>query len=368
MIFEPLARLREKLCLLAGAGAQKLQDAKFSLQQGVVEAARRSPFLARGVNGLRKWRRSRRSSYNVRPFVIVNIELTNKCPLRCVMCPRTNNMTRPLGLMEFDVFRKVIDEYVEANPHGARFNSTWLHHFGESLVHPEFGRFMRYAVSKGVKAGMSVNPIMLTKPVARELLEARPAQLCISLDGHDDKSFMDIRGLKDAYDKSKENLLEFLKLKIEMGSKTHVVLQMIDFSLNRASIAALEAYWKNVPGIDESLCKNFTTWNGDAGDVNRFTEAPRPANAVLAARFGYAGCTRPWETLSVAWDGEVLSCCFDYDKKYPLGSVKEMTLAEIWNGPRMRALREEFLSNRVTNPLCRDCEYLYDQTGYAFRA
>ncbi len=57
-------------------------------------------------------------------------------------------------------------------------------------------------------------------------------------------------------------MMEYLRL------KTRVQLSMIDFSLNKESIAALKNHWESVAGIDEFLCKPFITWNGDGSDVN----------------------------------------------------------------------------------------------------
>jgi len=315
--------------------------------------------VVRSFRQLRDRRRLKgRAPTTTAPFRIIDIELTNRCPLRCVMCPRTNNMTRAQGLMEFGLFQKVVDEYVRVNPKTAATEEIYLHHFGESLVHPEFEKYMKYAVSKGLYACLSVNPILLTPDVAERLLESRPAKLYVVLDGHDDASFESIRGLKNAYEKSKENLLRFLKMKTERGIKTKIMLSMIDFELNKESIARLREYWTAVPGVDEFLAKPFITWNGDAADVNKFGP-PKRSNAELAKESGYASCNKPWTEISVTWDGDVIACCFDYDKKVPLGSVKDQTLTEIWNGPKMQALRREFIENKVTNPLCRDCAYLY---------
>lgn len=291
------------------------------------------------------------------PPRIGNIELTNRCPMRCVMCPRTNNMTREQGLMEFPVFKKVIDEYAAADPEWAASQFLWLHHFGESLVHPEFGKFVRYAVSRGVKVGLSANPIMFTGETSRELLTSGLSTLLASLDGHDDESFEKVRGVPDAYERSKANLMAFLKLKTELRSPTRVVLSMIDFSRNAESIARLEGFWRGVAGIDEFLRKPFVTWNGDAADVNRFAAPATPQSAVPRT----VACSAPWGAASIAWDGRVVPCCYDYDAKYVLGNVKDHTLSEIWNGEPMRALRREFLSGSVTNPLCRDCPQLYGE-------
>lgn len=322
-----------------------------------------STALTRGaLSRYRAWKMDRklagRTTVSTEPWRVFNVELTNRCPFSCIMCARTNNMTREQGLMDFDTFKAIVDEYAAASPGRAAAEITWLHHFGESLVHPEFGRFIRYAASKGLRPALSVNPLMLKPAVARELLESGVAHLNISLDGHDDASFEKIRGVKDAFEKSKQNLLEFLKLKIELGCKTRIILSMIDFSMNRDSIEQLRAYWESVPGIDEFSAKEFKIWNGGAEDVNRLAET-HVDNAELRKTRTRPACTVPWERMSAAWDGDVLACCYDYDKKYVLGSVKSKKMAEMWNGPEMRALRQEFLDNDVKNPLCRNCPELY---------
>lgn len=268
------------------------------------------------------------------------------------MCARTNNMTRDQGLMRFEVFQKVIDEFVAANPRAAARQEMWLHGFGESLVHPEFARFMRYAVDKGVNAGLSINPLMLTDDTARALIGARPAHLYFALDGHDDASFERIRGVPRAYTKSKERLLAFLAAKQAAGLKTKTTLVMIDFPRNRESIEAVREEWSQVPGLDHFMPKTFTTWDGTAPDVRELVKdcLPQVGREVT--------CAVPWHNLTVTWDGDVTACCLDYDKKQVVGNVERQTLAEIWNGPEIRSLRAQFIANDVTSPLCRNCDHL----------
>ena len=40
---------------------------------------------------------------------IYTVELTNRCAMTCVMCPR-KAMTRPIGDMNFETFRSVVDQ------------------------------------------------------------------------------------------------------------------------------------------------------------------------------------------------------------------------------------------------------------------
>ncbi len=289
------------------------------------------------------------------PFGIFNIELTNRCPMSCIMCPRTNNMTRAQGHMALGLFKRIIDELVHENSDYINHQPVWLHHFGESLLHPEFAECIQYAVQKSVVTCLSVNPLMLTETVSKVLLHSNPDMLYISLDGHDDASFEKVRGIKNAYHQSLKNLHGFLKLKQEMKNRSRTVLSMIDFDLNRQSIELTKSYWESQAGVDEFLMKSFCTWDGSAADINRMqdvhkTDPPR--------NFSRVECNFPWERMTVLWDGEVVPCCNDYNKKLSLGNLCDQTLSEIWNGPEMRQLREEFISNRVTNPLCHHCEKL----------
>lgn len=290
------------------------------------------------------------------PFGIFNIELTNRCPMRCVMCPRTNNMTRKQGVMDFDLFKQIINELIQENSAYINGEPLWLHHFGESLMHPQFGKFIRYAVAKEVLACLSINPFMLKQGVREELLESKPFMLYISLDGHDDESFQKIRGVKNAYQSSIDNLMHFLELKKVMGSECKIVLSMIDFHLNKQSVEKTQQYWESIDGVDQFLLKSFSTWDGNAKDVSSL--AKESGISFEPKKSPLVECNFPWERMTVLWDGEVVPCCNDYNKKLPLGNLKDSTLSEIWNGLAMKSLRAEFISNSVKNPLCRHCDKL----------
>ena len=67
------------------------------------------------------------------------IELTNRCPYTCKMCPRTSSMTRSLGDMSVDLFEKIIAQIAPHQSYVA------LHHFGESLVHKDLPNMIRLA-------------------------------------------------------------------------------------------------------------------------------------------------------------------------------------------------------------------------------
>lgn len=291
-------------------------------------------------------------------YFINNIGLTNNCPMKCVMRPRTKHMSRDIGYMELDVFRSVIDKMVADNPVHRSGKLVALHHFGESLMHRDVDKFIAHAESQGVSTVLSVNPIAFTDRVIGQLLDSSPSQLLISLDGHDDDSFFAIRGVEKSYERSKEKLFKYLTLKKERGVKTRIVVNMIDFKLNKNSIEQLKDYWEKVPGVDEFCAKSFGTWTGDAKEINAFKDGHLNVLTEKDSRPSYISCNRPWEAMTLTWDGDVVPCCYDYDKKEPLGNVSSQSLEAIWNGEPMRRLRAQFISGQITTALCRDCEEL----------
>ncbi|GFK94173.1 S-adenosyl-L-methionine-dependent 2-deoxy-scyllo-inosamine dehydrogenase [Fundidesulfovibrio magnetotacticus] len=289
------------------------------------------------------------------PFTLYNIELTNHCPMRCVMCPRTHAMTRPKGVMEFALFREVVDQLVAQAPKGLLASQpVWLHHFGESLLHPELDRCVAYAESRGLRTGLSLNPLLLSEDKGRALLKAGVSTLYCSLDGHDDASFAAIRGVKEAYESSAANLSRFLEIRQELGAKAEVFVSIIDFELNAASVELARRRWKDVPGVRAVYVKPFTPWDGSVEAISEISGNASAAVLDFTSK-GLVTCPYPWRSMTVAYNGDVLPCCFDFDGKYVLGNMGSASLAEIWNSPRMIALRREFLANRVCNPLCARC-------------
>jgi radical SAM protein with 4Fe4S-binding SPASM domain len=231
-----------------------------------------------------------------------------------------------------------------------------LHQFGESLVHLQFHEMIRYAADKGFRVALSINPLLLKDGIADRLLASGIDSLFISLDGHDDESFYQIRGLKNSYGPSVKRLEKFLRKKQALGLSMHIELSMINFKLNRQSIAEMQDYWGNRPGIDDFRNKEFMKWDGSANDINALAD-DQSDHAIEETIEKRGGCNLPWNQMAVMWDGRVVPCCYDYDGKYVLGNVREQSLMDIWRDEPMAALRREFESKKVSNALCVNCEF-----------
>lgn len=278
------------------------------------------------------------------PF-IDQIELTNRCPMRCRFCPRgvPGRMQRPTGFMELQLFRSLL---AQLHPEQARYRPLELHHLGESLLHPQVVDFVRCASEHGLPTEMSVNPSLLEPALAEALLAAGLRRLVVSLDGTDDQTLVQIRGPAARYGKAERNLEALLQAVAARGDGApKVVIQMIELAANRHQRAAflqrygslglptVQAYLKPLDGPDPDLAQ--------------------PAGEPLSYL-----CNYPFRSVVVLWDGRVVPCCRDDDARYVLGDLHEQSLAAIWDGPAAQQLRQRHREQRFgPGHLCTGCAF-----------
>lgn len=284
----------------------------------------------------------------IRPPLVNAIELTNACPMHCIACPRATAMTRPVGFIDMGLFKKVIDEIASLWPARSKWYGLYLHHFGESLLHPRFDEAMIYAREKGFRAMLSCNPLVMTEERAQRLFAAHPAEIWMMMDGIDDETFFRTRGVKNAYDVSLRQAIRAFEIKEAVSPETDLKIVAIDFPAFRGVVDKVEAYWKENHGLTIQR-KEYNSW----GDLTP------DASGMPREKYADGTCHFPWRGMVVTWDGTVVPCCRDYDCKYPLGNVREDSLTDIWNSERMKALRADLRTRSPRNALCRDCSTIY---------
>ncbi|MCC8164998.1 MAG: SPASM domain-containing protein [Planctomycetes bacterium] len=276
---------------------------------------------------------------------IVNLELTNHCPMKCAMCPRTYEMSRNKGYMDINLFKKIINDYSVNYVDDGGF-TLWLHHFGESLMHPHFDTAIKYPVSKGIRTGISVNPIMLDATTAERLLSSHPNIIYLMLDGDDEESFYRARGIDGIYWLSVENAVDTINLKNKISPETIIQITLVDNPLWKDSLDRAEKFWREAHQIN-ILRKEFWVWNGGIDAINAMCE-PNGQESI---------CQTPWNYISITWDGLVVPCCADFNNLFILGDLNKESIDQVWNGSRVEELRAELSSKIVTNNLCGSCPY-----------
>jgi radical SAM protein with 4Fe4S-binding SPASM domain len=281
------------------------------------------------------------------------IEPTNHCPYRCVMCPRSRLMTRDLGFMDMGLYRAIIDE-IATFDEAVRAKEIELFHFGESLLHPDIHGMVRYAAQQRLNTVLSVNAPELLPAVAERILAEGPARLIVSLDGYDEASYRRIRGAAADFATATANLRHLTALVRRNSPPTQVCIRMIRMTLNESHLERFCEEWEG-SGISVEI-RPFFPWTekelAGLGEVRKYPP--------------YMPCPFPWQYLVVQWDGTVVPCCRDYNGVNAVGNVREQSLREIWNGERYAAFRRQHRSGDYDgNIFCRDCMEIFYTDGDA---
>ena len=67
-------------------------------------------------------------------------------------------------------------------------------------------------------------------------------------------------------------------------------------------------------------------------------------------------CSRPFKYVYFLHNGDVSTCCWDFDDEFVVGNILEDNLMNIWNGPVAEEFREKHLDpDKMDIQTCIDC-------------
>jgi len=285
----------------------------------------------------------------------LKLELTNACNLRCPLCPHPR-MERPQGMMSPSLLQRIVEM---AAP---ELEFAYLHHLGESLLHPALGEMIAIARSRGAAAGLSTNATLLDDERGAAILDAGLDLLVISLDAATEPTYAALRPARrpgatslDGVTALVERFLVKRERRGEGARRPLVSVQMLITERTAPERAAFVARWHRPERGVAVMLKEPRDWAGAVPLV--------PSLQAL----GRGGCRMPWTELTVLWDGRVVPCANHAEAVNVLGDLSVQTLDEIWDGPALRALRAAHAAgDSAAVPVCARCPgHTLDDAGAA---
>lgn len=270
--------------------------------------------------------------------VVMNIEPSLRCNSNCIMCPRTRAV-RPVGDMEFELFRKIAAEMAEAG--GVRVCN--FHKDGEPLMNPRLEEMIGLAKDSGACdfSHFNTNALLLSKERALRLIECGVDDITMSVDAATEETFALVKqtGSLRLVEGNIERLLE---LREHGRSSTPWV---------RVKLCAME---ETIPEIDRFVKR----WTGIADEV-QIQEVHNYGGGNEGSMAGQEGrypCQFWWSSMAVNWDGTVSVCSVDYSGKVILGDLKRDSIRSIYGGPAYSLHRRAMLSGDYGfHPVCSGC-------------
>jgi radical SAM protein with 4Fe4S-binding SPASM domain len=281
------------------------------------------------------------------------LEPTDVCNLRCVMCPQSMPKPFTKGYMEWELFTKIVDEA------GHFVYDLNLCHRGESTIHPRIVDMVRYVKERGIHIRLHTNGAFLHEEMSAALIDAGVDVISFSFDGYTPEAYEKIRVFAK-FEQTTRNIVRLLELKKARAARTpYVILETIDFSIGKASAEAraheqaFRARFEGLP-LDRFVVKRPHNWAGTYAEGD-------PAAAGQA--HSYSPCTFPWYALVIFWDGTVSPCPQDWYGDLALGNLRDRSIADVWNGPKMRELRRKMREKAVDDlSPCNQCDMLWRPT------
>lgn len=288
--------------------------------------------------------------------VIINVEPTNLCNLRCPLCTTgSGQMRRPKGKLNFDLYRRLIDELAP------RAIYVTLYHQGEPYLNPLFTRMVAYAKAKGLYVTTSSNGHFFTDESAEETVRSGLDSMIISLDGTTQESYARYRVGGDLA-RVLDGIRRLTAAKKRLGSRTpYLFVQFLVMRHNEEEIPAMQQLAAEL-GVDRLLIK--TTQVGSAQEAVEWLPEEeeyrryRVQGGRLEVKRGKGACPRPWLTTLMDWDGVIVPCCFDKNADHAFGNLPAVaSFRELWRNPAYQSFRRQILRNRAAIDICRTCNY-----------
>ncbi|NQT90528.1 MAG: radical SAM protein [Candidatus Omnitrophica bacterium] len=289
----------------------------------------------------------------------IGIEITNHCNIRCIICPHGHDLVKKKGYMNFEVFKKIIDDIYES-PYKPDVVS--LFGMGESLLHPEFFRMAGYGKSKGFYQRLTTNAFFITRPIADEIISSGAwDKIEISFDDSAEK-YEEYKGGK-IYKQILDNIDYF----ISKNERIPITISFIQYELTEPFQISDEIRArfdkKNVTLIACEVC----SWAGRM-DMGFLSEATQKKLLTKARKEPLKmKCGNGADMGAFAWDGFLRACFMDYNNEHVFGNVKNRNAVELLLCDGRKKFIDNIISgNHKKNSICKDCLAPYNTDDKKF--
>ena len=286
--------------------------------------------------------------------VSYSIEPTNHCNLKCPECPSgLGTLTRPLGLLRFDNFKKIIDEIKSTGFYVQLFFQ------GEPFINKQLGQMISYAQKSNVYISISTNGHFINEENVDNVLENAPDKLIYSVDGMDEASYQNYR-VGGTYKQADIGLRTLINRKKELGlKKPFVEFQFIVMKQNEHQLDDVLRYRKEV-GVDKVVFKTMQISSYDNAlkflPSNKKFRRYALDNQSFKIKNGIKNhCFALWRTSVITWDGKVVPCCFDKNAQFEFGIVNGRSFKDIWKSNEYQDFRTKVLTHRKSIDMCMNC-------------
>jgi radical SAM protein with 4Fe4S-binding SPASM domain len=286
--------------------------------------------------------------------VSYSIEPTNHCNLKCPECPSgLGALTRPLGLLNLNDFKKWIDQIKDTGFYVQLFFQ------GEPYINKQLPEMIKYAQQNNIYVSISTNGHFVNDKNVDYVLEHAPDKLIYSIDGIDEESYQKYR-VGGTFEQADRGLRLLIKRRNELNKKNPLVeFQFIVMKQNEHQLDDIKKYCDEV-GVDKLVFKtmqissyeNALKFLPNNPDYRRYIVGNNSFRLKSKLK---NHCFALWRTAVITWDGKVVPCCFDKDAEFTFGFLNQNSFYNIWISDSYKKFRSAVLTDRRKINICTNC-------------
>jgi len=277
----------------------------------------------------------------------LQVETTNGCNARCLMCPHTC-MKRKVKVMSLEDFKKVLDNVMK----NYDIEVLTMHGFGEPFFDKGILDKIAYANKRypRLKIDMATNAGLMTKEKADGLLKLKLWRLTFSINGWEG-NYKEVMGID--YETTKRNALYFMKKKKAMKNPVLVNVSMMILKENEKDFEKYSKFWRKYA---DSVRGYFPSdWAGELRQNLGEQKIPYDRKQWP--------CTAPWTHIVIHSRGEFIVCVRDFESSVQFGNlIKGDDIKELRNSKKFKDFQRQHLNFDFSSPVCKNCDHAYDSS------
>jgi len=322
------------------------------------------------------------------PINYLFVEITNACNFKCTWCP-DEIMGRRRGFMKKERVFRILDELGEKRSWMGPIFPVKLHQMGEPMLHPDLPEIVAHAESRGVAIELNTNCGLITTERIEALYRAGLTNLILSYQTPDPGTFKTRKAPKLVFDEYRGKVRLAVERKVALGARTTIEIDIMNTK---------HADGYRIVSEDEQALAFLADWIAFSQELEkRYALPPRAHDwdRIRDARFldqdengsrypllegvhlvwkrchtwgnvigGHKTapvvdtyCPAPHDQFVVQWNGDVVSCCTDYEGLTKTANVFTSSVEEVWRSETRRTRLRDMLEGRLLD-VCARCQGL----------
>lgn len=266
------------------------------------------------------------------------------------MCPyESTSKTLEQGRMEWGLFCKIIDDLISYP--SLQHISLMLQN--EPTLNKNLPNEIKYVKSKrpDIITSITTNGSLLTKDFVSQLADSGLNSIIFSLNGLTKKIFNSVQKKLD-YDIVVSNLYSLIENK---PSNLSVIVKSMIIKNNAIEFGFPDKF-SQLPKFlkKHNIPLDISPISNRAGSLTNYDEVL--VFEHLQSSKKKTICNDAFNRINILFNGDVIVCCADWNRKSVFGNLKNLSIQEVWTSPEALQ-RRQFIKEGRYNELepCRTC-------------